>query len=158
MENKKEKRLTERYEIAKILANNFTPQEYDESDFEWCAFQLVQAGYRKQSDVAKEIFKELDNILKTHKISFFSNNYDDYMPTEIRKLKKKFTGAGCIEIIREYFETVNLGYYGLEGCEFTDDDFNTIASRMKNDIDNLEAVMHDYLLEIREVLDEGLED
>ena len=34
-------------EISRILANNFTPDEYDSSDFEWCALQLVQAGYRK---------------------------------------------------------------------------------------------------------------
>lgn len=38
----------ERYEIAKILSENFTPAEYDDSDFEWCAYQLQMAGYHKQ--------------------------------------------------------------------------------------------------------------
>lgn len=90
MESKKEKQLEERYAIAKLLADNFTPEDYDESDFEWCAFQLVQAGYRKQGDVAKEIFKELENILKVHKISSFSNNYDDYMTVAIAELKKNY--------------------------------------------------------------------
>ena len=40
----------EKWDIAKILSENFTPAEYDESDFEWCAFQLQQAGYHKQKD------------------------------------------------------------------------------------------------------------
>ena len=37
----------ERDDIAKILSDNFTPEEYDPSDFEWCACQLQSAGYHK---------------------------------------------------------------------------------------------------------------
>lgn len=44
----KNKQVPAHYEVAKILADNFTPEKYDDSDFEWCAYQLVQAGYRKQ--------------------------------------------------------------------------------------------------------------
>lgn len=62
-----------------------------------------------------------------------------------------------IEIIRDYFDCVNLGNYDLDGVEFTDDDFHTIAKRAKSDND-LEKVVHEYLLEVREVLDIGLED
>lgn len=39
--------LEERDEIAKILSDNFTPEKYDPSDFEWCACQLQLAGYHK---------------------------------------------------------------------------------------------------------------
>ena len=61
-----------------------------------------------------------------------------------------------LETIRDYFETINLGDYDLEGCEFTDDDFRTILLRVENGDSGLEEVVHQYLLEIREVLDEGL--
>lgn len=43
----------ERYEIAEILANNFTPEEYDASDFEWCAYQLQMNGYHRERDKEK---------------------------------------------------------------------------------------------------------
>ena len=62
-----------------------------------------------------------------------------------------------IEMIRDYFDGVNLGNYDLDGVEFTDDDFRTIAERTKSE-SNLEKVVHEYLLEVREVLDIGLED
>lgn len=40
----------ERWDIAKILADNFTINDegFDESDFEWSASQLQEAGYHKQ--------------------------------------------------------------------------------------------------------------
>lgn len=71
-------------EISRILANNFTPDEYDSSDFEWCALQLVQAGYRKQSEMAKEIFDEL------LKISTAEGAYDYVSSWEIAELRKKY--------------------------------------------------------------------
>lgn len=40
----------ERYEIARILSENFKPEKYDDSDFEWCAYQLQQAGYHRQKE------------------------------------------------------------------------------------------------------------
>lgn len=43
----------ERYEIARILSENFTPAEYDDSDFEWCAYQLQEAGYHRQKEEKK---------------------------------------------------------------------------------------------------------
>ena len=46
----------ERYDIAKILADNFTKNDegFDESDFEWSAFQLQEAGYHKQEWISVE--------------------------------------------------------------------------------------------------------
>lgn len=58
-----QKQIEERYALAKILAENFTPMAfgehgelltYDESDFEWCAFQAIEAGYRKQEWISVE--------------------------------------------------------------------------------------------------------
>lgn len=42
--------VSERYEIAEILAQNFrlNDEQYDASDFEWAAHCLLEAGYRKQ--------------------------------------------------------------------------------------------------------------
>jgi hypothetical protein len=62
-------------------------------------------------------------------------------------------------LIEEYFETeINLRDYDLEGCEFTEDDFRTIAVKWETSGKSLEKVVHEYLLSIREVLDNGLED
>ena len=34
------------------------------------------------------------------------------------------------EKVKEYFDTINLNRYDLGGCEFQDDDFETIAERV----------------------------
>ena len=34
-----------------------------------------------------------------------------------------------VEKVKEYFDTINLNHYDLGGCEFQDDDFETIAKR-----------------------------
>ena len=46
---KQEKGEWERWEIAKIIAKNFSPcgNSFDDSDFEWAALQLQEAGYHK---------------------------------------------------------------------------------------------------------------
>ena len=49
----KEKQIEEeRWEIAKIMADNFhiNGEGWDDSDFEWTALCLQMEGYRKQSD------------------------------------------------------------------------------------------------------------
>ena len=63
-----------------------------------------------------------------------------------------------IKKIGDFFETINLGDYDLEGVEFTEDDFVTIAERLKNSNKTLEEIVDKYLYEIREVLDIGLEE
>lgn len=62
-------------------------------------------------------------------------------------------------LVKEYFETnVNLGDYELEGVEITEDDYRTIAARWETSGKSLESIVYEYLLSIREVLDDGLED
>lgn len=73
-------------------------------------------------------------------------------------LEKSGIPQSKILSVEEYFDTVNLGDYDLEGCEFTEDDFDTIKKRWHSGGEKLETVVHDYLLEIREVLDAGLDD
>jgi hypothetical protein len=69
-------------------------------------------------------------------------------------------------------EYVNLGDYDLEGVELTDDDIDTLTSRvcsirdvefintlMSNRyVDVLMPIVSEYLCEIRDVLDAGLEE
>lgn len=62
-----------------------------------------------------------------------------------------------VKRVREHFDGVNLGDYDLEGVEFTEDDFSTISERVEKGC-SVEAAVHSYLLEIREVLDAGLEE
>ena len=63
-----------------------------------------------------------------------------------------------IESIRDYMGSVCLDDYDLGGCEIAEDDFYTIRERLLDSGSKLEDVVHQYLLEIREVLDEGLEE
>lgn len=56
----------EREEIAEIIAQNFdlNGEKWDASDFEWAAHCVQMAGYRKASEVAREIFEELEKEIK----------------------------------------------------------------------------------------------
>lgn len=54
---------------------------------------LYNAGYRKQNDVAKQIFDDIDVILTAHRISHFENLFDDKLTDEITELKKKYMEA-----------------------------------------------------------------
>lgn len=63
-----------------------------------------------------------------------------------------------IEVVREYMDAVRLDDYDLGGCEITEDDFYTIRERVHNSGSKLEDVVHQYLLEIRDVLDAGLDE
>ena len=51
----------------------------------------------------------------------------------------------------------HLGDYDLDGVEFTHDDYEEIARRVVAG-ESLDAVVHQYLLETRELLDAGLDD
>ncbi len=62
---------------------------------------LYNAGYRKASDVAEEIFVEIENILDRHSISYLKvgqicgeHYYDGVMQFDIAELKKKYTEEG----------------------------------------------------------------
>ena len=62
-----------------------------------------------------------------------------------------------IESIRDYMDSVCLDDYDLGGCEITEDDLFAIRERVHDSGSKLEDVVHQYLLEIREMLDDGLE-
>ena len=53
------------------------------------AVALYNAGYRKKSEVAKEIFKEIDNIIYNLRDSPFYSSSDAVY--ELTELKKKYT-------------------------------------------------------------------
>lgn len=61
------------------------------------------------------------------------------------------------ERVGEQMRNTNLGNYDLDGVEFTEDDCTNIAQRVVSGM-TLESAMHTYLLEIRDVLDAGLDD
>ena len=59
---------------------------------------LYKMGYRKSSDVAREIFEEIEEILDRHSISYLKvgqicgeHYYDGVMQFDIAELKKKYT-------------------------------------------------------------------
>lgn len=59
-----------------------------ESCFTWkCAESIYDAGYRKQSDVAREIFEEIEKLKLT---KFGWQDYVDW--NGIAQIKKKYTG------------------------------------------------------------------
>ena len=92
-------------EMAKIIGDNteqdtMWPEIYD------CANALYNAGYRKTSDIAREIFEEIENILDRHSIAYLKvgqicgeHYYDGVMQFDIAELKKKYTvtdtNVGC---------------------------------------------------------------
>ena len=63
-----------------------------------------------------------------------------------------------IKTIREYMENINLDDYELGGVELVEEDFESVLETMKNDNKNLEDVVHEYLIGIREILDMELDD
>lgn len=64
-----------------------------------------------------------------------------------------------IEDVRAYIKTLNLNDYDLGGCEVdTDEDCEIILKRLNNSNDTLENIVENYLYEIREILDNGIED
>lgn len=79
-----------------------------------------------------------------HIMGFVPLNKTDYMST--------------FEKVKEYFNTINLNRYDLGGCEIGEDDFETIAERVDSGKGTVENVTDGYLYEVREILDEGLED
>jgi hypothetical protein len=54
---------------------------------------LYNAGYRKSSEVAREIFKEIDTLIVRRMIPDIAW-IDDRLITDIAKLKKKYTEEG----------------------------------------------------------------
>ena len=56
---------------------------------------LYNAGYRKASDVAREIFEEIDDLLTRYRIATYGGHfYSMDMNEEYAELKKKYTEEG----------------------------------------------------------------
>lgn len=99
-------------------------------------------------DGEKVFWDDLDEVTQEHIAECIK---EGYMCGEI------IVEGDSIEMIKDYFDDIDLGDYDLDGIEFTDDDFETMAERFEREND-LEKVVHEYLLEVREVLDNGLKD
>jgi hypothetical protein len=55
------------------------------------ATRAYNNGYRKASDVAREIFEEIEETLAHHYEEWDFCYYDDYLGEDIAELKKKYT-------------------------------------------------------------------
>ena len=56
---------------------------------------LVKAGYRKASDVAREIFAEIDSLFKRYQVNTYDGHYyNTAMKEEYAELKKKYESEG----------------------------------------------------------------
>ena len=59
--------------------------------FQCVAKEIINHGYRKQSEVVEEIFEEMDNIIYNLRDSPFYSSSDAVY--ELTELKKKYTGG-----------------------------------------------------------------
>lgn len=77
-------------------------EKYHGEEGELCYFQhiakeIISHDYRKASEVAQEIFEEIEKILDKHSMSYhkvgeiYGEYYDGAMQFDIAKLKKKYT-------------------------------------------------------------------
>lgn len=54
------------------------------------AEKMTTKGYRKSTDVAREIFEEIRKIFKQHRIEFDMSCIDFYFDKQFRELEKKY--------------------------------------------------------------------
>jgi hypothetical protein len=60
-------------------------------DYHWIATEVYKAGYRKASDVAREIFAEIDDLLTRYRVNTYGGHfYSMAMNEEYAELKKKY--------------------------------------------------------------------
>ena len=87
-------------EMAKVIENRCDRDCIPSCD-ECIAQTLYNAGYRKQSEVAREIFEEIENRLlpsntsgeyRGDSVEWF-DYYDLHLAEDIAELKKKYTGG-----------------------------------------------------------------
>ena len=94
----KEKQIIEEmaYDICKSRKANWADgcrvcSHHERCIYQDVAYALYNAGYRKQSEVAREIFEELEKILHLRDIGENLNITALY--TDYAELKKKYTEA-----------------------------------------------------------------
>ena len=76
-------------EMTKIIWDN--PNMYDLPSAEDVAFELYNADYRKASEVAREIFSEIEKYLIPHRLGAFNCIY---LNDVLAELKKKYESEG----------------------------------------------------------------
>lgn len=60
--------------------------------------------------------------------------------------------------VKDYLKSINLGDYDLDGCEITEEDIEVMEKMVKDaNGKNMATIVHEYLLRIREILDEDME-
>jgi hypothetical protein len=93
----------EREEIAEIIAqnHNLNGEKWDASDYEWAAHCVQMAGYRKASDVAREILREVDNALHDMAMEYLAAGHRNYFAVcevvhhkVVRPIEKKYESEG----------------------------------------------------------------
>ena len=84
----------ERNEMSEIIAkqSHYHDELWRASDFEWAAHCLQEAGYCKASDVAREIFEEIENIAILNGYISVKDFYTEH--PLIAEIKKKYTEDG----------------------------------------------------------------
>ena len=95
-----EKQIEEMARVIKCDAN--TSLECPETTCGVCrAKRLYNAGYRKASDVAREIFEEIEGVLAVYTHTSKSEDYDngiydalEWVDSKVAELKKKYESEG----------------------------------------------------------------
>ena len=81
-------------EMAKAIYEQPTYDTYWESHCEDLASDLYNAGYRKKSDVAREIFEEIEDIRLEHSYGEIDGNE---LNVKLFNLKKKYESENINE-------------------------------------------------------------
>jgi hypothetical protein len=81
----RDKQIEEMHNDVKYIYRRFL--EDDDCDYldEYIAVRLYEKGYRKASDVAREIFEEIEDVI---------NNIGYFDEIDFRSLKKKYESEG----------------------------------------------------------------
>ena len=83
--------LSAECKTCQICNERYHGDDYDLCYFKCVAKEIINHGFRKQSEVVKEIFDEIDNIIYNLRDSPFYSSSDAV--DELTELKKKYTGG-----------------------------------------------------------------
>ena len=83
--------LSAECKTCQICNERYHGDDYDFCYFKCVAKEIINHGFRKQSEVVKEIFEEITNIIYNLRDSPFYSSSDAV--DELTELKKKYTGG-----------------------------------------------------------------
>lgn len=134
------------YVLANTVQQNLLDGRYSFSNKTWAkTFPFDQTHNRRY--VISSVHPGLVNL--------FIDQVKDIVQEQVNSLKsEKIT----LDDIETCMNSVRLKHYGLEGVEITEEDYQTVLERVISSGKDLESIVDEYLGEIREVLDSGLED